>query len=74
MSADELAVTWLRDKAKGLRLAASASECAYRESAKFRDACNYVASAYRKAAALLDDAATELEDGATRSPGEGETP
>lgn len=53
---------WLRDRAATLRTAANAADEAYSGGA-LADACRFVAARYRKAAAVLDDAATELERG-----------
>lgn len=61
-SSRELGVMWLRDRASELRKAASRSESAYR-SGDLSTVCSYVAKKYRAAAALLDEAADDLEDG-----------
>lgn len=57
-----LAASWLRDHAGHLRLKAEAATRAYRHAGPAHEACLFVASKYRAAAVLLDDAATELED------------
>lgn len=62
MSAEELAVMWLRDRAKALRSSAESASGAYMGDGPMRRACVYVAAKYRAAAVLLDDAATDAED------------
>jgi hypothetical protein len=56
-----LASTWLREKALDLRAAASRADHAYSIGVGY-EAARYVADKYRKAAVLLDDAATVVED------------
>ena len=58
----ELGAEWLRDRADALRGAADRTERAYSPISEFGRVCSKVAAAYRKAAVVLDDAATELED------------
>ena len=60
MHANELASMWLRDRAEELRKAAKRAEGAYTKD-PLRSACERVAKAYRSAAVVLDDAATEEE-------------
>jgi hypothetical protein len=56
----KLASTWLREKAMDLRNAASRADKAYSTGGGY-EAARYVADKYRKAAVLLDDAATLAE-------------
>ena len=60
-SANELAKTWLRDKANGLRHSAGLARSAYRHSEKMVAACTRVARAYERAAAVLDEEAHFIE-------------
>ena len=60
MKANDIPIVWLRARAKDLRRAAAEMEEAY--SGKLVDACARVAKAYRRAAVLLDDEATTMED------------
>lgn len=62
MSAQGLAVMWLRDRAENLRTAAQKMDGSYSDPSGMAYAARYVADKYRKAAVLLDDAATEAED------------
>lgn len=65
----KLASLWLRRRADELRAAASKAARAYTKGTCY-EAAQYVADKYRKAADLLDDAATEVER-RPRGPGRG---
>lgn len=60
MKPREMGVMWLRDRAQHLRRAANRADGAYKTGELAR-VCALVADRYRKAAVLLDDAATELK-------------
>lgn len=61
MKTSELGPFWLRDTARELRAKATRQEQnAY--TGALSDVCDRVARHYRKAAVLLDDAATHMED------------
>jgi len=59
--ARQLASRWLRERALDLRTAATRADGAY-SGGSGHEAASYVADKYRKAAVLLDDAATVVED------------
>lgn len=52
---------WLRDRAEELRAAARCAEGAYTHGG-MHEAATYTATHYRKAAALLDEAAQAADD------------
>jgi hypothetical protein len=58
----EMGAMWLRDRSRVLRQAAYGAEHAYSPESDLGRVCARVASAYRKAAVLLDDEATRIED------------
>jgi hypothetical protein len=62
MKPREMGTMWLRDRAVELRRAADRADAAY-NAGQLAKVCGYVAARYRKAGAMLDDAATDLEDG-----------
>jgi hypothetical protein len=52
---------WLRDRAEQLRTSAGQADRAY-STGGFAQAAQYVANKYRRAAVLLEEAATLVED------------
>lgn len=63
MTPNAMGVMWLRERAAVLRDAASNAERAYNPDSALGRMCHHVAAKYRKAAVLLDEAATEMEPG-----------
>jgi hypothetical protein len=61
MTGNDLPAFWLREQAKQLRrLAYEHNSSSYHGI--LRKGCDYTASAYRRAAVVLDEAATKWED------------